>query len=324
MAIPRASMPPRRLPLPAEAAFPAGVPGVRAETIPLRTGVRLRVARSGDASAPAVILLHGWAASMYMHRRPLTQLPAAGFQALAVDLRGHGWSDKPMAPGSYTLDSYLDDLMSLMDHLGLRSAHLVGQSMGGAISLHAALRYPDRVRSVTAINPAGLIRLPYPRLAALVSQRLIDAAAPWLVRRWLTAWVLRRVAYGNAALVTEQDVDEYWAPAQFPEYARAARALLTEFDWQPLSTDQLQAIKAPVQLVLGRGDRLIRGTQQKLDPRLRLKVVVLDGGHCVNEERPDELVRLVADFARQADRHVEEETAQAGGAGARGDPGEVQ
>jgi pimeloyl-ACP methyl ester carboxylesterase len=251
-----------------------------------------------------------------------------------VDLRGHGWSDKPMAPGSYTLDSYLDDLVSLMDHVGLRSAHLVGQSMGGAICLHTALRHPDRVRSVTVVNPAGVTRLPYPRLAALVSQRLIDAAAPWLVRRWLTAWVLRRVAYGNAALVTEQDVDEYWAPAQFPEYARAARALLTEFDWRPLSTDQLRAITAPVQLVLGRGDRLIRGTERSLDPRLGVKVVVLDGGHCVNEERPDELVRLVADFAHDAESGAGAESAAepaaGGGAGAaaaavaRGGSGEVQ
>jgi len=70
--------------------------------VTLSDGVTVRVAESGDASAPTVLLVHGWGASMYMWRDWFAPLAAAGRRVVAVDLPGHGLSDKPTDPGRYT------------------------------------------------------------------------------------------------------------------------------------------------------------------------------------------------------------------------------
>ena len=276
--------------------YPAGVPGVSVELVALTSGITVRVATSGPDDGPAVVLLHGWGASLYMHRCALEELAAAGFRAIAPDLRGHGLSDKPRGPGSYTTAAYVDDLFALMDQLGVERASVVGQSMGAAIAVHAALRRPERVERIVLINPPNLVWIPYPRLASMIGERVLDRVAPHVVPRWVTRLVLRHVAYSNPSLVTERDVDEYWAPVQFPDYPRAAAALLNQFDWRPITESQLTELAPRTLIILGKRDRLIRGTLRAVSRVAGLRTVILDGGHCVNEERAGEVCELIAGF----------------------------
>src|SRR6059058_3538933 len=99
--------------------FPAFASHVVVRNFPLRSGVRLRVAESGPASGPPVVMLHGWGASIYMYRHALERFPRLGIRTIAVDLRGHGLSDKPLAEDSYSLNAHCDDLDSLLDALAL-------------------------------------------------------------------------------------------------------------------------------------------------------------------------------------------------------------
>lgn len=75
------------------------------------------------------------------------------YRILRFDMRGHGGSDPAV---NLTMDSLADDLFAVMDAAGVERAHLVGESIGGTIALNAALRAPERVRTLTVSNGAHL------------------------------------------------------------------------------------------------------------------------------------------------------------------------
>ena len=109
-------------------------------------GIRLHYEVMGRASAPAVLMIqglgadkHGW--DMQRYRLSLQ------YRVVALDNRGAGRSDKPF--GHYTLEQMADDAIAVLDHLGIDRAHVVGASMGGAISQIIGLQHPDRVLSLT-------------------------------------------------------------------------------------------------------------------------------------------------------------------------------
>lgn len=269
--------------------FPAGVAGIVTRTIDLRTGIRVRVAESGPADGAPFVMLHGWGASLYMYHDALSLLPRQGIRAIAVDLRGYGLSDRPRARGEYSLDHYLDDLDALLSSLGYKHVALMGQSMGGGIALHYALRHPARVKSLVLINPVGLVPIGWVRVMRLIPRQLMESLGARMVPRWLTGFILRHLAYGDASLVTEHDVDENWAPTRIPGFVYAVRAGIAEFDWSPISAEQAASLTVPTLVVLGTKDRVIIGARRAAERLNGVKVVSFEGGHCVHEEHPREV-----------------------------------
>jgi pimeloyl-ACP methyl ester carboxylesterase len=264
--------------------------------VALSSGVRVRVAESGPADGSPVVLLHGWGASLYMFRHALALLPSSGFRTIAVDLRGYGLSDHPLARGAYSLDNYLRDVEALFAALQLERAALVGQSMGGAVALHYALRHPSRVTKLVLINPVGLVPIGWVSLMRFVPQMLMDRAGQRAIPRWLTRWILRHVAYSDAALVTPHDVDENWGPTQQPGFAHAVRACIGEFDWAPLDMSKVSSLSVPALVVLGTRDRVVRHAASAAARLHGARVLELDGGHCVHEEHPTEVYGAIAEF----------------------------
>ena len=279
--------------------FPAGRENIAVRFVTLVTGTRVRVLESGASGDLDVVLLHGWVASAYSFRHELESLPALGAHCLAVDLRGFGLSDKPRAPNSYTLDAYIADLDALLDALSLLRVVLVGHSMGGGIALAYALARPDRVRGLVLMCPTGLVRVSFLQLPRLMPRALASVGGGRLVPRWMARWILRTLAYSDASLVHERDIDEYWAPTQLPGFSLAARASAEEFDWRPLARGQLQRLSVPSQVILGRKDRLIRKAGIVAATIPGATVSELEAGHVAHEERPAEAHQLVASFLKQ-------------------------
>lgn len=122
-------------------------------------GVKIRYVTAGEGEA--VVLIHGWMSDSTMWGRDaagntkLTPLP--GFQAIAIDCRGHGKSDKPHDEKAYGT-KMADDVVRLMDHLKIKKAHLIGYSMGAFIAGKVAASHPDRVLSVIYGGQAPLIK----------------------------------------------------------------------------------------------------------------------------------------------------------------------
>lgn len=278
--------------------FPSGIDTIATRLVSLPTGVRVRVAECVGGEGAPVLLLHGWGASMYSYRHAFSLLPSYGLRVIAADLRGFGLSDKPRHRGDYTLDAFIRDLESLLDALRLPATALVGHSMGGGISLHYALRRAARLTKLVLINPTALARptlLPPMRIPTI---RIADALGRALVPRWLIEVILRYVAYGDPDRLSEHDVDEYWAPTQLPGFAFAARACLSEFDWHVLSDEEAGALAVPTAVILGRQDRLIRNARASAERLRGATVTTVTGGHCVNEEHPSDVYRIIGEFLR--------------------------
>jgi epoxide hydrolase 4 len=279
-----------------EQMYPAGVAGITSRFITLPTGLRLRIAESGPVGGPVALLLHGWGASLYGHRFLLEGLGRAGIHAIALDFRGHGLSDKPTDQGAHTRDALLGDVVAALNVLGLDWVDLVGHSMGGAVAFQLAMREPARVRRVVLINPAGFAPLPLRHLFPLARPRLVNRLARLGTPRWLFRAILWAIS-GHAHGITARDVDEYWAPSSDPRYFAAARALLSEFAWQPVGPEQLASFHHRTLVVLGEVDRLVTGVGPVARRLPDARVVVIPGaGHICHEERSDQVNEAIVEF----------------------------
>jgi pimeloyl-ACP methyl ester carboxylesterase len=117
-------------------------------------GVKIHYATEGTGEA--VVLLHGWMSDSSMWG-PLDTNPATEeFQLIALDLRGHGKSDKPHDPAKYDAE-VAADVIRLLDHLKIEKAHLVGYSSGSFVAGKVAATHPDRVRSVVFGGQAPIV-----------------------------------------------------------------------------------------------------------------------------------------------------------------------
>ena len=289
--------------------FPAGAEGIRTRRVALDGGLTLRVAESGRPSAPPVLLLHGWGASIYMWRAWFGPLAAAGLRPIAVDLPGHGLSDKPDDLAVYRLNGQVAAIRTLIAAERLAGVDVVAQSMSGTIALELALSGETRLRRLALVNPACFGQIRLRALARLASPAAVDPLLPRLVTRWVVSRA-HRLVYGDPSRITGRDIDEYWAPSQFPSYAGAMRRLLHEFRWgRPPVTemaDRLRRLPHPVLVVLGTRDRLVKDARayaaglQALGAPLVTREVP-GGGHAVNEERPDEVIAAVLAFLRTED-----------------------
>jgi pimeloyl-ACP methyl ester carboxylesterase len=123
-------------------------------------GIRLNIAEQGKG--PLVLLCHGFPESWYSWRHQIEALAAAGFHAVAPDMRGYGKSDAPEAIDQYTIFHLIGDLVGLLDALEAQTAVIVGHDWGANIAWQAARLRPDRFRAVVALSvpfrPRGPVR----------------------------------------------------------------------------------------------------------------------------------------------------------------------
>lgn len=121
-------------------------------------GIHLHLVEQGEG--PLVVLCHGFPELWYSWRHQLPALSAAGFRAVAVDMRGYGESDRPEAIDQYTLLNLVGDMVGLLDTLGVQRAVIAGHDWGAVVAWHAALLRPDRFRAVIALSLPYLQRSP--------------------------------------------------------------------------------------------------------------------------------------------------------------------
>jgi len=274
--------------------FPARSLDISARIIALRSGLRVRLVEGGPANGEPVLMLHGWGASAYGFRHAFDRLGKHGLRVIAADLRGFGLSDKPAAAGAYSLANYREDVDEMLDALGVERAFLVGHSMGGGVALQYALARPDRVRALSLISPTNLVDIPLLRVPKLAPRFVARLLGGRLVPRVGIELLLRWVAYGDASLVTDEAVNEYWAPTQFPGYVPAARSSLSEFDWNPITHDHARSLAVPTVVILGAHDRLVRGALAAARSLRGASVHELAAGHCVHEALPERAYDIIA------------------------------
>ncbi|MFB7648839.1 alpha/beta fold hydrolase [Streptomyces sp. NPDC056085] len=121
-------------------------------SVPAPAG-RIHLVEQG--TGPLVLLVHGFPESWYSWRHQLPVLAAAGFRAVALDVRGYGRSSKPAAASAYRMVELVQDNLAVVRALGEESAVIVGHDWGAAIAANSALSHPEVFRAV------GLLSVPY-------------------------------------------------------------------------------------------------------------------------------------------------------------------
>jgi len=280
--------------------YPAGEPGITVRFIDAGHGVRLRTLHSGDSSGRGVLLVHGWGASVYSWAETIPALADAGFNVIALDLPGHGLSDKPTADEHYTTSALSRAVLAAADAYGLSRFSLVGHSLGGSLGLDMAVRGERRLDRLGLISAVGISSAPLIPPLRLFSPRVVNRLTPLLLTRSVLTLVLHS-AFSTAGRPNARDVDEYWAPSQFPEYAWACRACVHMATWSAQPAERLRALRLPVLVLAGRQDHLVRGTVERgrIIPTARV-LSVRDAGHLVQQEAPDITNRELIQFLRSS------------------------
>jgi pimeloyl-ACP methyl ester carboxylesterase len=113
-------------------------------------GLRVRVLEAG--TGPLVVLCHGFPETSHSWRHQLSGLAAAGFRAVAPDMRGYGGTDAPAAVDAYTILHLVGDVVGLVEALGEERAVIAGHDWGAPVAWHAALLRPDMFRAVVGLS----------------------------------------------------------------------------------------------------------------------------------------------------------------------------
>ena len=274
------------------------VPGVRHADHALSTGVTLHVAEAGDPAAPALLAVHGWPQHWWLWRDLMPAL-ADRHRVICPDLRGLGWSGQP-ADGDFTKARFADDMLALLDALGIERAGYLGHDWGGWTGWLLGLRAPERISRLMAVSivhpwtPRGAalrnawrIGYQYPLAAPVLGPALVrdGRAVRWMFERSMSA----------ATAAVYADV------LRQPERAAASSALYRDFQLRELPHLALGRLARgrltmPVKVLFGRHDPAQSPAQLEGLERhaAELDVEVVDGGHFLVDERP----ALVADRAR--------------------------
>jgi pimeloyl-ACP methyl ester carboxylesterase len=215
-------------------------------------GTHLHVRDSGPKTASAIILLHGFGASLHTWE-PWASVLQQDYRVIRLDLAGSGLSE-PDTTGDYTDARTIALLEALMNRLGVDRANVIGNSIGGRIAWKFAAAYPQRVRKLVLVSPDGFASPDFaygekPTVPAFV--KLLRYALPKaLVRMNIAA------AYGDPAALTEETVDRYYDLMLAP----GVRQAMIERMEQSILEDpvpQLRSINAPTLLIWGEKDALI-------------------------------------------------------------------
>jgi epoxide hydrolase A/B len=311
------------------------MPETRHRTVPVPGG-RIHLAEQGEG--PLVLLIHGFPESWYSWRHQLPALAAAGYHAVAIDVRGYGRSSKPHDIADYRMLAHVADNVGVITALGEPVAAIAGHDWGSPIAAGTALLRPDLIPAV------ALLSVPYtPRnrhRPSDVYRRLGDPGEFYIsyfqqpgraeaeiepdVRTWLTG-IYTTLSGGNPApepfivlpggtladrftgarpdWLTDADLDFYTAEFERTGLTGALnRYRNVDRDWADLAAWDSAPITQPSLFIGGQNDpttRWLTGAIAKHATTLPGLTAshILDGcGHWIQQERPDQVNRILLDW----------------------------
>ena len=283
------------------------VSGVEHQFVDLPEG-RMHVASAG--SGAPVLLLSGFAQSWWEWREVMPALAAAGYQAIAPDLRGEGWSELPTK--SMTRTRRAEDVLLLLDRLGLDRVRLVSHDLGAISAYHLTLDHPERIRAqiLFAVPPpqmrftADLL----PGIRHLWHQEAlaIPGLGPALLRgNRLPRWLFSHFV---AQPLAPEVVDFYVCLLRDSEFARGStplyqRIVLPELARITRGAYRQARFAMPTLFVFGTKDvgfpplvvAKLFANPNTLGEDVRTAAVP-DAGHYVVDEAPEATTELIKDF----------------------------
>ncbi len=245
-----------------------------------------------------VILIHGFLYNTSMWEKNVDEL-SKKFKVYAIDLWGWGFSQR-LKKEAYSFDLYSRQIIGFMDALKIPRASLVGQSMGGGISVFTAAHHPDRIDRIILVAPAVI---PYPialdaRIFKLpfVGEFLCSIPGDSMMKQ-----TLKNVFFYDKSKVT----DEYAARVLKPSHIKGTyegglyihRHVLVGSIVEK-EAKMLAAMNKPILIIHGRDDRAVPVDRSEELAKIwkTAKLVIFDkAGHCPHDEHPEKFNRLALD-----------------------------
>jgi haloalkane dehalogenase len=267
--------------------------------------LRVHYVDEGPPDADPVVMLHGEPSWSYLYRKMVPVIVAAGLRAVCPDLVGFGRSDKPAARDDYTYQRHVDWMRAVLTELDVKRATLVGQDWGGLIGLRLVAEDGDRFARVVAANtflPTG-DRDPGPAFKAWqqYSQETPDFHVGGIVKG------------GCASDLAPEVVAAYDAPFPDDSYKAGARQFPMIVPTTPddpaaepnrRAWEQLQRWEKPFLCAFSDSDPITSGADRVLKElipgaRNEAHAVIEGGGHFLQEDKGEELARVVVDFVER-------------------------
>jgi pimeloyl-ACP methyl ester carboxylesterase len=255
-------------------------------------GLRVHCTDEGNQSGRTLILVHGFAASVHAWR-PWIERVGGEHRLIALDLPGHGLTE---APKDYqaSLDKNAALVGAIADHVGVSRFVLVGNSMGGAVSLNFARAHSDRLDGLVLVDAAGWPGESEQQAGGppLVFSLLNNGFGRFILKLFDPRWFAKdalKSAYLDATLVNEALINRYGDLALAPGHRDI---LLTQQSrpGTPFTRADFAALQVPTLVLAGEQDKLIPADQSRAIadaiPGARL-VIYPDGGHVPMEQLPE-------------------------------------
>jgi pimeloyl-ACP methyl ester carboxylesterase len=248
--------------------------------MPYASGFYYAVSEASDALRLPVILLHGAGSDHLCWPPELRRLP--GYRVLALDLPGHGRSK---GITFHSVEKYALWVVEFMNVAGVYRAILVGHSLGGAVALTAALRFPERVAAIGMVSSGARLPVPQPLLSALSDPKQISRALMFLEAHLFAKSARRELI------------------VKIMNGLRQVKPEVLISDWQAADnfdlSDELNSIEQPVWVATGAADRITPPTLayylQKHLRHITLQIIP-NAGHMALLEQPDVLAKSLLAF----------------------------
>jgi pimeloyl-ACP methyl ester carboxylesterase len=267
----------------------------------LKTDDRVKIYYEEHGSGTPLVLAYGIGGNADLWDVNVKAL-AQEHRVILWEPRGHARSDSPEDPAKYSFARWVLDLRDVLDHLGIRKAHVGGLSLGAGIATRFTLRFPGRVRSLLVTNSSSAAGLPLSVDALLLRARSIevtltkgmDAMAEFAMAT--NPNVAARLALDPSS---KEEFYAYYRRLTPIGYANSLRALLA----MDHITDELPKIKVPVLLIGGDRDPSL-APMKVMHKKIRgAKLVVLSpASHFANRDQPDAWNRAALAFLARCDK----------------------
>ncbi|HNR32739.1 MAG TPA: alpha/beta hydrolase [Candidatus Hydrogenedentes bacterium] len=250
----------------------------------------VRIFYTDQGAGEPVILIHGFAVQGdFNWRRPgVIDRLARRFRVIVPDLRGHGRSDKPHDPEQYGREM-VEDVVRLMDHLGIEKAHVAGYSLGGFLTLKLAAMHPDRLITASPLG-AGWER---PEESAFLSR------APDLARMLEEGRGIKPPSGDFGADRERTGLIHTWTIKLVTRYlndGKALAAMLRAAQDLVVSADEIRGIVLPMLSIVGSRDPLKVGVDNLREHIRGIEVVVIDGATHMNAMMRDQFIEALEGF----------------------------
>jgi len=245
-----------------------------------------------------IFLLHGFTSSTYTWEKVIPYLTLQGYHVWALDMKGSGWSDKPLG-AKYDIFTLTQEVNKWMDVMGLKDVVFVGNSLGGAIAVLMVQEHPDKTGKIVLIDSAGYpIKKPF--IIRMAKMPLAAEITKLFFGRWLVKWNLKEVFF-NDDLITEEQIDAYYIRMRTENILDASVSLARSLNFEPDNPyiKRIAEIKNQTLIIWGENDEWIpleSGYKFRKDLSNSTLVIFPECGHIPQEEKPELTAKTIIDF----------------------------